>query len=232
MDNNTLQLKFQGRLNKLASQDYDNLECWQIAEAFNKAQLEWTRRQIAGLNQRQVADEGDKQIKEDLQVLYSEKSLDFVLHPDYAETEKFPEDYHLTKRVDVKAKSSCCGARPMRVYPCATSDVTARLRDENARPDFEWAETFYTLGGNRLRVYRTADFDISEIRLTSYHKPREVSFLGCISTKTGLPLPDVTCEFRDDVTEIIIDEAVSTLAGDIENQLQMQRSKQAATSNT
>ena len=37
MNNATIQLKVQQRLNKLASQDYDNIECWQIVEAFNKA---------------------------------------------------------------------------------------------------------------------------------------------------------------------------------------------------
>ena len=35
MNNTTLQIKFKQRLNKLASNDYDNLECWQIVEAFN-----------------------------------------------------------------------------------------------------------------------------------------------------------------------------------------------------
>lgn len=31
MDNNTLQIKIKQRLNKLASSDYDNIECWKIA---------------------------------------------------------------------------------------------------------------------------------------------------------------------------------------------------------
>jgi hypothetical protein len=39
MNNATIQLKIQQRLNKLASSDYDNIECWQIVEAFNKGQV-------------------------------------------------------------------------------------------------------------------------------------------------------------------------------------------------
>ena len=48
MNNATIQLKIQQRLNKIASNDYDNIECWQIVEAFNatvedKEQLESLR---------------------------------------------------------------------------------------------------------------------------------------------------------------------------------------------
>ena len=50
MNNDTLQLKLKQRLNKLDSQDYDNIEPWQMIEAFNKAQLEWCRRNLHGNN--------------------------------------------------------------------------------------------------------------------------------------------------------------------------------------
>ena len=50
MNNNTIQIKIKERLNKLDSLDYDNIECWQIVEAFNKTQIEWCRRQLHGGN--------------------------------------------------------------------------------------------------------------------------------------------------------------------------------------
>ena len=50
MNNSTLRLKLKQRLNKLASNDFDNIENWQILEAFNKAQVEWVRRQLHGNN--------------------------------------------------------------------------------------------------------------------------------------------------------------------------------------
>ena len=65
MLNSTLRLKIQQRLNKLASQDYDNIECWQIVEAFNKAQIEWVRRQIMGRN---LAQAGAEQTVERLMI--------------------------------------------------------------------------------------------------------------------------------------------------------------------
>ena len=41
MLNQTLIIKLKQRLNKLSSNDFDNIENWQILEAFNKAQIEW-----------------------------------------------------------------------------------------------------------------------------------------------------------------------------------------------
>ena len=69
MLNSTIVIKIKQRLNKLDSQDYDNIECWQIVEAFNKAQVEWSRRQLHGIN---VVKEGDEQSTrriDDLQAL-------------------------------------------------------------------------------------------------------------------------------------------------------------------
>ena len=57
MLNETIVYKVTQRLNKIASMDYDNIEKWQIVEAFNKAQVDWCRRQIHGMNQFKEGDE-------------------------------------------------------------------------------------------------------------------------------------------------------------------------------
>ena len=49
MLNSTITIKIKQRINKLDSQDYDNITCWQIVESFNKAQVEWSRRQLHGI---------------------------------------------------------------------------------------------------------------------------------------------------------------------------------------
>ena len=72
MNNATLQLKLKQRLNKLDSQDYDNIEPWQMIEAFNKAQLEWCRRNLHGNNPYKEGDEGSKKRIDDLQILLTE----------------------------------------------------------------------------------------------------------------------------------------------------------------
>ena len=71
MLNSVLVIKVKQRINKLDSQDYDNIECWQIVEAFNKAQVEWVRRQIHGINATKEGDEESTRRIDDLQLLLS-----------------------------------------------------------------------------------------------------------------------------------------------------------------
>jgi len=75
MNNTTLQVKIKQRMNKIDSQDYDNIKSWEIAEAFNKAQLEWCRRQLAGTNIRKEGDEMSKRRIDDLSILLTRKKL-------------------------------------------------------------------------------------------------------------------------------------------------------------
>ena len=75
MLNSTITIKMKQRINKLDSNDYDNIECWQIVESFNKAQVEWTRRQLHGINQVREGDEQSTRRKDDLQVLLNTYSL-------------------------------------------------------------------------------------------------------------------------------------------------------------
>ena len=56
MLNSAILIKVKQRLNKLASNDYDNIETWQIIEAFDKGQVDWCRRNLHGLN---IVKEGD-----------------------------------------------------------------------------------------------------------------------------------------------------------------------------
>ena len=69
MNNATLQIKIKQRLNKLASNDYDNIQCWQIVEAFNKGQSDWCRRNLHGSNTKQEGDEQSTSRVDDLQIL-------------------------------------------------------------------------------------------------------------------------------------------------------------------
>ena len=59
-----------------------------------------------------------------------------------------------------------------------------------------------------------------------------LEFINIVNPYTGVTSQaDVLCEFKDDIVEILIDETVRILAGDIENFNQMQRSKQSADEN-
>jgi hypothetical protein len=231
MLNSTITIKLKQRLNKLDSQDYDNIECWQVVEAFNKAQVEWARRQLHGINLTKEGDEGSTRRKDDLQVLLVNEPLVVVDGGDYYDG-SIPVDYLQWKRVDVFANSDCCDKRRMNVYLAEEGNVNILLRDKAKQPSFEWGETFATLINNKINIYTNDDFDIQSAALVYYRQPVKIQVQGCVDPYTNIQsTQEVICEFKDDIIELIIDEAASIIAGDIESGNQFSRGTEGAERN-
>ena len=231
MLNSTIVIKVKQRINKLDSQDYDNIECWQIVEAFNKAQVEWCRRQLHGLNIVKEGDEQSTRRKDDLQVLLNTNPLTITDKQDYF-FGNIPSNYLQWKRVDVVACKGCCENRKMTVYLAEEGNLNQLLRDKAKTPNFEWAETFATLIDNEVHIYTNNKFDISEANLVYYRQPIQIQIQGCVDPYTNVEsTANVLSEFKDDIIELMIDEAVSILAGDIESPVQYPRGTQTAERN-
>ena len=175
-------------------------------------------------------DEGSTRRKDDLQVLLNTQSLT-VTDKEYYYFANLPENYMQWKRVDVYAKQECCEKRRMTVYLAQEGDLNVLLRDKAKQPNFEWGETFCTMQQNTIRIYHR-DFNVVSPILTYYRRPRMIEILNCTDPYTQVASPaDVTCEFKDDVVELLIDEAVSIVAGDIELASQTIRGSQSAEKN-
>lgn len=231
MLNETIILKVKQRLNKLDSQDYDNIESWEIIEAFNKAQVEWARRQLHGLNVKQEGDEQSTRRKDDLQVLMTTIPLQANKNSLYY-TSLIPDNYLQWKRVDITAVKDCCETKQMVIYLAEEGNVQELLRDASKKPSFEWQETFATLKDNQLLVYTNDEFLISELNLTYYRQPRRITIINVIDPYTAtVATSNTLSEFKDDIIELIIDETVSILGGDIESPNQMGRAMQTAERN-
>ena len=231
MTNSVITVKMKQRLNKLDSQDYDNIECWQIVESFNKAQVEWTRRQLHGINITKEGDEQSTRRKDDLQVLLVTDSLN-LFNKEYYFRGTIPADYLQWKRVDVYAKKGCCDKRRMTVYLAEEGNLNQLLRDKAKQPNFEWAETFATLKGNGVNIYTNGEFEVQSTELIYYRQPIKIQIQGCVDPYTGVASAvEVNCEFKDDIIEVIIDEAVAILAGDIESGNQFSRGTETAERN-
>jgi len=218
MTNATIQLKVKQRINKLASNDYDNIQTWQIIEAFNKGMVAWCRRNLLGTNLIKVGDEGNKRRIDDLQILLKEVSLTMTKKDLYYQSPFLPTDYFEYKRLTSKATKDCCEGKYMNVYLAEEANVGELLRDNNKKPSFAWGETFATMIGNRFRIYTNNEFEITQSTLTYYKQPRKIQIQGISDPYTGnIALEDVECEFKDDLVEVFIDECVKILAGDIED---------------
>jgi len=231
MLNSVITIKIKQRLNKLDSQDYDNIECWQIVESFNKAQVEWARRQLHGINVVKEGDEQSTRRKDDLQILLETFPLD-IANKDYYYDGLIPDDYMQWKRVDIFAQKECCDKRPMMVYLAEEANLRELLRDKSKQPNFEWGETFATLKGGYVNLYTNGEFNIEAADLIYYRQPIKIQILNCVDPYTNvLSTQEVECEFKDDIIEVMIDEAASILAGDIESINQFSRGTETAERN-
>lgn len=232
MDNKLLQIKIKQRLNKLSSFDYDNLECWQIQEAVNKAQNQWVRRQVYGINARKQGAEISTGLVDDLRSILTEKELKAVGHKGYYEA-TLPDNYMYYVRTDAYAKNDCCPERLLTVYEAEEANMGVLLTSSTKGPSFEWAETLSTIIGNKIRIYTNDEFGISKSKLVYYRQPHTVRFAGCMNPSTGETYTrDVELEFADDIAEIILDETAAILAGDIESITQYQRANQNTQTNS
>lgn len=192
------------RLNKSASGDFDNIWTYQKKEALYKATLEWVRRQFHGKNQTQEGDEESIIRVDDLQVLLKSETLSFRNKDRYVETEKIPLDYLYFKRLTPYVSNSKC---PKGKYIISYLKEEANVDLLITLPSFDFEETFHTFINNKLRVYHNKDFNIEKVTLTYYRKPKQYSFKNL----------DETIEFKDDVCELLVDEAVKIIASDIES---------------
>lgn len=228
MNNQALQIKVRQHLNKLSSNDFDNIESWMIADAFNSAQTLWTRRNLHGTNQKKEGDEESTSRIDDFQMLLVTTSN--LLMNDRQEffesAADLPKDYLRFKRISAKAVNECCeDPRRLVIYIGEEANPDVLLRDNTKNPSFEWAETFATFGSNRFKIYTDKKFDVEDVTLTYYRQPRRIQITGVKDTYTGLvPTVDVTCEFNDDLVELLVFEMTDMLANDIESMLQVARS--------
>lgn len=231
MLNSAIEIKMKQRLNKLDSQDYDNIYCWQIVESFNKAQVEWVRRQLHGTNIVKEGDEQSTRRKDDLQALLVTQPIS-LSSKEYYYQGNLPSNYLQWKRVDVYANKGCCDKRRMTVYLAEEGNLNQLLRDKSKQPNFEWAETFATLIDNTVHVYTNNEFEIANASLVYYRQPVKIQIKNCSDPYTGVTsTSEVQCELKDDIIELIIDEAVAILAGDIESGNQYSRNAEGAERN-
>lgn len=218
MDVNLIFVKIKQRLNKLDSNDYDNIQCWQIVEAFNKAQRDWVRRQLHGGNMYKEGYESTTRRIDDLQILLKTVPLDVIKDNSRVfSTDVIPGDYLQYKRLDVKVKSDC--QKDKMIFKSdliEEANVNAYYSDEFLKPSLEWRETFHTIKGNKIYIYSDEKFTVSDASITYYKQPRDISINGCEDI-LGVNNGDINPEFKDDIVEVIIDEAVSILASDIES---------------
>ncbi len=234
MNNLTIILKVEERLNKLSSNDYDNIEKWKIVEAFNKSMPDWCRRQLHGTNSHKTGDEQSKRRIDDLQVLLRNHPLIMEEEDCYYGSTNWPKNYFEFKRVSFKGKTECCERNKFVTYLVEEANIDLLLRDELKKPNFAWGETLLTLMNNTVKVWTNNEFKVQDAFLTYYKQPTRIQIQGVTNPYDedgAISTDDVLCEFKDDVVELLIDETVKIISGDIEYLTSMQVADKSVESN-
>lgn len=197
------------RLQKQDTNFNSNFLDEEYEDALNKGLNGFLRRQHHGANQFKEGDEQSEQRVDDLQILLTDKKISIVEKDLYVETHKIPSDYRYYKRLTPIVSKGNCEKVNIKSYFVEEANVDDYMKDWTFKPSFDFEETFHTMLSNKFRVYHNNDFKVEEVILTYYRNPLKIS---CLKRDY-----DKLWEWKDDVAELIIDEAVKILAGDIEN---------------
>lgn len=214
--------KYKARLNKSDSEDFDNLWLYQVEETYNKGINEVIRKLKEGKTQQQDGDESTSNRVDDLQVLLKDKILSVGQYPFFAETAVLPTDYLYYKRLTPFVTKGTCKKVKIKSHLKEEANVDDLLTNYDTQPSFEFEETFNTLINNRSRIYHNNDFKVEEALLVYYKQPRFITF-----NKTT----PVNLEFKDDLNEIMIDEGIKIMAGDLNDWNQKTVSEERAEKN-
>lgn len=206
------------RMNKGASSDYDNIWSYIKQEAFNKGIIEWTRRQVRGNNASREGDEETTARVDDLQVLLKKDGITIRDKGVFVETNKLPSDYLYFKRLTPYVSKGNCTSISIKSHLREEANVDDLLP---TLPSFKFEETFHTIIGNRIHLYHNKDFTVDKLELTYYRKPIFYDFKK-LST---------VVEFKDDVCEMLVDEACKIIASDIESLNQKALAQERAENN-
>jgi hypothetical protein len=205
-------------INRLATEDNMNVPLEDKLIFLNRAQVELIKSRIGINNIFKAGFEETRKRIDDLQVILKNWEGNFSDKGLYYESDVFPPDYLEWCRIDASALDACdgCAERPLVIFMGNEADVALYLADENRQPSYDWATTFSTLMSNKIKIWTNNSFSVVNPLVTYYRAPRRVVFEGCTDPYTGnTSAVDVTCEFPDNVTELMIDECAAILSNDM-----------------
>lgn len=183
-------------MNKLSSNNSQNIQFPQFIRAFNSAQLQWVEDRIK-------IDESSQLRIDELSQLLVSTTLSKVEKDNFYEATK-PNDYFHFKRL----YGTPCN---ITIRPVKEGDVNELLKSYNWRPSLEWEETIASFVGNTIRVYKDSDFKLDNIHLLYYRYPIEVDISG-YKKYDGSISTSINPEFKGSSLIEILEMTITSLA--------------------
>ena len=231
----SLLYKIDQRLNKLSTNDHQQIQLEDKILALNEAQIKLIKQKVDG--QSTVSGLGLDAFKkryEDLQslvVTYNNQPLTLtVKNP---ELNQWVANLHLLTPkymfyIDsyVLASKGRCKDRKVWINRdlAKHSDLQFILNNEHYRPSFEYQETFNFLSSDEISIFTDGTFTPSKIYISYMRYPQYIDKTGYIKFD-GAPSTDQDCELELYLEDELLDLTVQNLAMYTENQSAVQSSQ-------
>lgn len=206
IDITRLLYKIDLKLNKLSSNDHQNIPVEDKILALNEAQIRLIKRKVNPNNIYQLGFDAFRQRYEDLQNLvvpYEELEVSKTqeLYTSYqTDLTQTKQKYFLPIDIITKGNKGNCKDRTINVsFIVKHSDLSVMMNNSDFQPSFAYQETLSVISSNKLIVYTNdpkGDFEIDKVLLSYLRYPREMDAEGYIhfndeeSTNIDCELPE------------------------------------------
>jgi len=222
------------QLNKLASNEHQQIQLEDKLIALNTAQLVLIKNKMDGNNVLGLGFDAFKKRYEDLQALvenYDDHPLDLVetdknLNKWTASLEGVKPAYMFYVDSYVIADKGDCKDRIIYVNnDCVKhADITVLINNANYKPSFEYQETFNLVSTDEIGVYTDGTFTPKKLYLSYLRYPKYIDYPGYVKFD-GTDSIKQDCELKNYLKDEILDLAVQSLALSTENQNAAQASE-------
>lgn len=223
----SLLYKVDQRLNKLSTNEHQEIQLEDKILALNEAQIKLIKQKIGGFSV--VSGMGMDSFKkryEDLQNLiidYNEQPLPLTLkNPQLnqwsANIDSLNPKYMFYVDSYVLADKGKCKNRKIWINKELTKhgDIPLLLNNEHYKPSFEYQETFNSVSSSEISIFTDGTFTPSKIYVMYMRYPIYINKTGYIMFD-GNPSTDQNCELEEYLEDELLDLTVQNLAMYTEN---------------
>jgi len=223
----SLLYKIDQRLNKLSSNDHQEIELEDKILALNEAQLKLIKTKFTGHSTpSRMGFDAFKKRYQDIQNLlvdFDENSLTLgLINPAInqweADISKLNPKYMFYADAYVIADKGRCKNRVIWINKDLVKhgDIQFLLNNDDYKPSFEYQETFNTITNNKISIYTDVTFTPKSMRMLYIKYPDYIDKSGYIKFD-GTASVTKNCELEDFLEDELLDLTVANLADFTEN---------------
>lgn len=229
----TLLYKIDQRLNKLSTNDHQEIQLEDKILALNEAQIKLIKQKITGtVTPNQIGLDGSKKRYEDLQNLivgykkYNLKLSDKNINQWSFSLETLDPKYMYYVDSYVIADKGRCKNRKIWINKdlAKHGDISLLLNNDHYKPSFEYQETFNMINQNSFHIYTDGTFTPKELQIMYIRMPDYINKEGYIMLDDSASI-NTNCELDEVLEDELLDLTILNLGMYTENASAMQNAE-------